>query len=98
MGAVIVDENNKIVGIGYNSMPVGCDDDDMPWSKGELKTENKHSYGQWTKCGVFCVLTVRQHRLNLKIWLLCWIQIRLVKVHSTSKILIFMTCEAFFFQ
>lgn len=31
VGACIVNEGNKIVGIGYNGMPVGCDDDEMPW-------------------------------------------------------------------
>uniref|UniRef100_A0A0N5BW33 Probable deoxycytidylate deaminase n=1 Tax=Strongyloides papillosus TaxID=174720 RepID=A0A0N5BW33_STREA len=33
VGAVIVGKNFKIVGIGYNGMPRGCDDDKMPWGK-----------------------------------------------------------------
>ncbi|KAJ8297716.1 hypothetical protein KUTeg_024247 [Tegillarca granosa] len=33
VGACIVNEDNKIVGIGYNGMPVGCNDDIMPWSR-----------------------------------------------------------------
>ncbi|CAK5089427.1 unnamed protein product [Meloidogyne enterolobii] len=32
VGACIVKEN-KIVGTGYNGMPNGCNDDDMPWGK-----------------------------------------------------------------
>ncbi|KAL7071153.1 hypothetical protein ACQ4LE_009406 [Meloidogyne hapla] len=33
VGACIIKEN-KIVGTGYNGMPNGCNDDDMPWGKG----------------------------------------------------------------
>ncbi|VDI83968.1 dCMP deaminase [Mytilus galloprovincialis] len=33
VGACIVNEENKIVGIGYNGMPIGCHDDLMPWGR-----------------------------------------------------------------
>ncbi|XP_076583611.1 deoxycytidylate deaminase isoform X1 [Chaetodon auriga] len=33
VGACIVNDENKIVGIGYNGMPNGCDDDLLPWSR-----------------------------------------------------------------
>jgi dCMP deaminase len=33
VGACIVNDKNKIVGAGYNGMPMGCDDDDFPWEK-----------------------------------------------------------------
>lgn len=33
VGACIVDEDHKIVGIGYNGFPIGCSDDDFPWVK-----------------------------------------------------------------
>ncbi|XP_030048522.1 deoxycytidylate deaminase isoform X2 [Microcaecilia unicolor] len=33
VGACIVNPENKIVGIGYNGMPIGCSDDLMPWGK-----------------------------------------------------------------
>lgn len=33
VGACIVDNNNKIVGIGYNGFPIGCSDDELPWNK-----------------------------------------------------------------
>ncbi|XP_048774472.1 deoxycytidylate deaminase-like [Ostrea edulis] len=33
VGACIVNEEKKIVGIGYNGMPVGCHDDKMPWGR-----------------------------------------------------------------
>ncbi|CAH4001709.1 deoxycytidylate deaminase [Pieris brassicae] len=33
VGACIVNKENKIVGIGYNGMPIGCNDDEFPWGK-----------------------------------------------------------------
>lgn len=32
VGACIV-KDNIIVGLGYNGMPIGCNDDEMPWGK-----------------------------------------------------------------
>lgn len=29
----IVNPEKKIVGIGYNGFPNGCDDDDLPWAR-----------------------------------------------------------------
>lgn len=50
VGACIVNDENRIVGIGYNGMPQGCSDDEFPWNKepksdieGELQT--KYMYG-----------------------------------------------------
>ena len=33
VGACIVSEDNKILSVGYNGMPIGCDDDTMPWGR-----------------------------------------------------------------
>lgn len=33
VGACIVSENKKIVGIGYNGFPIGCEDDEFPWER-----------------------------------------------------------------
>lgn len=33
VGACIVDSNNKIMSVGYNGFPIGCDDDDFPWDR-----------------------------------------------------------------
>ncbi len=33
VGACIVNDKNKIVGAGYNGLPIGCNDDDFPWAK-----------------------------------------------------------------
>lgn len=33
VGAVIVSKEHKVVGIGYNGFPKGCDDDIFPWER-----------------------------------------------------------------
>ena len=33
VGACIVSDENKILSVGYNGMPTGCCDDDMPWDR-----------------------------------------------------------------
>ena len=35
VGACIVDENHKVVSIGYNGMPCGCDESKLSWNRGE---------------------------------------------------------------
>ena len=37
VGACIVNEENRIVGIGYNGMPNGCNDDEMNWERDKKK-------------------------------------------------------------
>ena len=45
VGACIVNQYNKIVGIGYNGFPIGCDDDQLPWGKtSEDSNETKYPY------------------------------------------------------
>lgn len=45
VGACIVNQQNKIVGIGYNGFPIGCSDDELPWSRTAKKTEDtKYPY------------------------------------------------------
>lgn len=46
VGACIVDSENKIVSMGYNGMPVGLSDDELPWTKRqEDPLQNKGFYG-----------------------------------------------------
>lgn len=45
VGACIVNRYNKIVGIGYNGFPIGCDDDLLPWDKtSENENDTKYPY------------------------------------------------------
>lgn len=44
VGACIVSRDRKILSVGYNGMPVGCSDDEMPWEReGEL-LDTKYAY------------------------------------------------------
>uniref|UniRef100_A0A8C1EUB9 Deoxycytidylate deaminase n=1 Tax=Cyprinus carpio carpio TaxID=630221 RepID=A0A8C1EUB9_CYPCA len=45
VGACIVNQENKIVGIVYKGMPSGCDDDLLPWSRSaDNKLDTKYPY------------------------------------------------------
>ena len=44
VGAVIVDDMNRIVSIGYNGMPRGCSDEDFPWEREGGFLETKYAY------------------------------------------------------
>ena len=44
VGACIVNPEKRVVGLGYNGFPKGCNDDDFPWDrKGEF-LETKYPY------------------------------------------------------
>jgi dCMP deaminase len=44
VGAVIVSSANKVVSIGYNGLPKGCNDDDYPWDREGNALESKYVY------------------------------------------------------
>lgn len=44
VGAVIVDQDQKIVGIGYNGFPLHLSDDVFPWDKTGEPLETKYPY------------------------------------------------------
>ena len=44
VGAVIVDDKNRIVSIGYNGMPRGCSDDDYPWDRVGDVLDTKYAF------------------------------------------------------
>ena len=44
VGACIVNDKNKIVGAGYNGLPIGCDDDEFPWEKRGDFLDTKYPY------------------------------------------------------
>lgn len=43
-GAVIVDDNNVVLGLGYNGFPRGVKDDDLPWEREGGFLETKYAY------------------------------------------------------
>ena len=44
VGACIVSEDNKILSLGYNGMPIGCSDDEFPWNRDEALVETKYQF------------------------------------------------------
>jgi len=44
VGACIVNEEKRIVGIGYNGFPKGCGDDELPWARHSSQGANATKY------------------------------------------------------
>ena len=45
VGCCIVNQDNRILSMGYNGLPIGCSDDDFPWERdGEDPLETKYVY------------------------------------------------------
>ena len=44
VGACIIEEDKKIIGIGYNGFPIGSNDDEMPWNKEGEFLDTKYPY------------------------------------------------------
>lgn len=44
VGACVANEDNKIVGVGYNGFPWGCSDDELPWAREGTLLDTKYPY------------------------------------------------------
>ncbi|MDR0315069.1 MAG: dCMP deaminase family protein [Oscillospiraceae bacterium] len=44
VGACIVNRKNKIMSVGYNGLPSGCDDDNFPWERSGDEIDTKYPY------------------------------------------------------
>ena len=44
VGACIVSNDNKILSMGYNGLPIGCSDDEFPWCREGDPLDNKYFY------------------------------------------------------
>jgi dCMP deaminase len=44
VGACIVNDENVVVGLGYNGFPRGCHDDNLPWCREGETLESKYAY------------------------------------------------------
>jgi dCMP deaminase len=44
VGACIVNQQKKIVGVGYNGFPTGCSDEDLPWNREGDFLETKYPF------------------------------------------------------
>ena len=45
VGACIINKKQRIVGIGYNGLPHGCSDQELPWGKTGDWMDTKYPYG-----------------------------------------------------
>ncbi|MBP1529506.1 MAG: dCMP deaminase family protein, partial [Erysipelotrichaceae bacterium] len=44
VGAAIIDKDKKVVSMGYNGMPRGCNDEDFPWEREGGFLDTKYAY------------------------------------------------------
>ncbi|MBN2008320.1 dCMP deaminase family protein [candidate division KSB1 bacterium] len=44
VGACIVNDHKKVVGVGYNGFPTGCSDESLPWAREGDFLETKYPY------------------------------------------------------
>lgn len=44
VGAAIVDENHRVVSVGYNGFPTGVSDDEFPWDRNGGVLESKYAF------------------------------------------------------
>ena len=58
VGACIVSQDNKILSMGYNGLPKGCDDDDFPWAR-TAETANETKYPFVTHAELNAILNYR---------------------------------------
>ncbi|XP_029916664.1 deoxycytidylate deaminase-like [Myripristis murdjan] len=82
VGACIVNEEKKIVGVGYNGMPNGCGDDTLPWRRsGDSPVETKYFY----VCHAELNAIMNKNSADLKG---CTIYVTLFPCNECSKLLI----------
>lgn len=80
VGACIVNEDKKIIGLGYNGLPKGCDDDSYPWEREGDFLETKYPYVCHAELNAILNST-----LSLKN---CTIYVALFPCHECSKAII----------
>ncbi len=44
VGSCIVSNDNKILSVGYNGLPIGCSDDEFPWERDGEEIDTKYPY------------------------------------------------------
>ena len=81
VGCCIVNQNKKIVAVGYNGMPIGCNDNDFPWNVKEGSLENT-KYAYVVHAELNAILNSTQNLAN------CTIYVSLFPCHECSKAII----------
>lgn len=80
VGACIVNEDKRIVGVGYNGFPRGCEDEDFPWEREGDFLETKYPYVSHAELNAILNSTV-----SLKH---CSIYVALFPCHECAKAII----------
>lgn len=80
VGACIVNHDNRIVGIGYNGFPSGCDDACFPWNREGNLVNSKYAYVVHAELNA-----ILNSNTNLKN---CIIYVTLFPCHECSKAII----------
>ena len=81
VGACVANEQNKIVGVGYNGFPWGCSDDELPWAREGTFLDTKYPYVCHAE--VNAVLNSITYNLNN-----CRIYVGLFPCNECTKIII----------
>ncbi len=80
VGACIVNEEKKIVGVGYNGLPIGCSDDEYPWEREGEFLETKYPF--------VCHAELNAILNSTKSLKSCTIYVALFPCHECSKAII----------
>ena len=80
VGACIVSPDKKIIGLGYNGLPKGCEDDEFPWEREGEFLETKYPYVCHAELNA--ILNSTQSLKN------CSIYVALFPCHECSKAII----------
>lgn len=81
VGCCIVNQNKKIVAVGYNGMPMGCKDSEFPWSNKEGSLETT-KYAYVVHAELNAILNSTQQLAG------CTIYVSLFPCHECSKAII----------
>ncbi len=80
VGACIVNEYKKVVGLGYNGFPIGCSDDELPWDREGDFLETKYPYVCHAELNAILNSTKDLHN--------CKIYVALFPCHECAKAII----------
>lgn len=80
VGACIVNQDKKIIGVGYNGLPIGCSDDEYPWDREGEFLETKYPF--------VCHAELNAILNSTKTLKDCTIYVALFPCHECSKAII----------
>lgn len=80
VGACIVNDEKRIIGVGYNGLPVGCNDDEYPWEREGEFLETKYPF--------VCHAELNAILNSTKSLKNCTIYVALFPCHECSKAII----------